>query len=277
MRNFVLQQLSTSLEGRPSIHFLIFDGSGANGKSVLDNLLLSALGNFGITGNNSILYEKNRTGANPERANLDRKRLVIFREPPEGYPLENATIKEFTGGGDFSARTLFEKETTKSYHGTTVLECNRRPKMAEQITYADVRRIIDIPFPSKFEADDSKVNEEKHIFKADSYYETNEFRETYKRAFMKILMEAHKSDKLSVPASVLERTQAYLLESSDIFHWFLNEYEMVDDKEQYIKLGDVYENFRISEFFQYLTKREKVKYNKRNFIKYFGENSCVIV
>ena len=114
----VKQLLSTSLEGILLINFVIFNGRGGNGKSVLDNLALSALGNFGITANNSILFEKGKTGANPERANLDKKRLVIFREPPERTPFENSIIKELTGGGDFSARTLHEKDTKKTLHGT---------------------------------------------------------------------------------------------------------------------------------------------------------------
>ena len=117
-RECILQLLSSSLEGRALIHFIIANGCGANAKTVLDNLLLSALGNFGITGNNSILSEKKRTGANPEFANLDRKRLVIFREPPSKQKFENTIIREITGGGDFSCRQLYDKDTRKTFHGT---------------------------------------------------------------------------------------------------------------------------------------------------------------
>lgn len=282
-RNLVKQIFSTSLEGRALINFVIFNGRGGNGKTMLDNLALSALGNYGITANGSLLHEKTKTGANPEKANLDKKRLVIFREPPEKTPFENAIIKEMTGGGDYSARTLHEKDTKKTYYGTFICECNRKPNLSEEITDADIRRILDIGFPSKFVKDEEDVNEEKNIYLANSYYEDEEFKKIHKRAFMKILMDNHKlyvenGYKLKIPSSIKERTQLYLEMSCQIIQWFIEEYKLAtkedfkQNPDPFIKLCDAYKKFKKSEMFMYMNKVDKRKYNKRCFIKYFQEN-----
>lgn len=282
-RELVKQIFSTSLEGRAMINFVIFNGRGGNGKTMLDNLALYALGNYGITANGSLLNEKTKTGANPEKANLNKKRLVIFREPPEKTPFENAIIKEMTGGGDYSARTLHEKETKKTYHGTFICECNRKPNLAEEITDADMRRILDILFSSKFVKDEEDVEEEKNIFLANSYYEEEEFKDKYKTAFMKILMDNHKkysenNYKLKIPSSIKERTNLYLEMSCQILQWFNGEYKIatkedkINNPNPFIKLCDAYDRFKSSDMFRYLNKYEMRKYNKTYFIKYFQEN-----
>ena len=78
-------------------------------------MMLLCLGNYGLLGNNAILFETSKTGTNPEKANIHKKRLVIFREPSEKMKFENSVIKELTGGGTFSARTHYEKEAEKNY------------------------------------------------------------------------------------------------------------------------------------------------------------------
>ena len=75
--------MCTALEGRCLERFIIFNGSGGNGKGMINDILLMALGSYGLLGNNAILFECSKTGSNPEKANMDKKRVVIFREPPE--------------------------------------------------------------------------------------------------------------------------------------------------------------------------------------------------
>jgi hypothetical protein len=54
-----------------------------------------------------------------EKAKLDKKRLVLFREPPEKNKFENSIIKILTGGGKFFARNLYENKTEKVLYNTT--------------------------------------------------------------------------------------------------------------------------------------------------------------
>ena len=174
-RSLYLQILCTALEGRCLEKFIVFNGSGGNGKGLMDDLLLTALGQYGILANNGILFETSKTGSNPEKANIHKKRLVIFREPPEKNKFENSIVKELTGGGTFSARSHHEKETEKELNLTMIVECNKKPLFSEEPKDAELRRLIDLYFRSTFTTDHSMIDPSKHIYMANSIYKTKDF------------------------------------------------------------------------------------------------------
>ena len=169
-RDTLLEILSTTLEGRCLEKFIIFNGGGGNGKGLINDLLLNMLGNYGMIGNNSILFEKNKTGSNPEKANIHKKRYVVFREPPEKNKFENSIIKELTGGGIFSARTHHEKSCDKELNLTMVVECNKRPLFSEEPKESETRRIIDIYFRSTFVSDDSYIDYNYELIQTNQKY-----------------------------------------------------------------------------------------------------------
>ena len=152
-RDAYLQLLCTGIDGRCLEKFVIFAGNGGNGKGMIDDLMLLMLGNYGLIGNNGLLFETSKTGSNPEKANLHKKRFVVFREPPEKKKFENSIIKELTGGGEFSARGLYESDAKKELNLTMIVECNKKPLFTEEPTNAEVRRIIEICFRSTFVSD----------------------------------------------------------------------------------------------------------------------------
>lgn len=275
-RDAYLQILSSCIDGRCLEKFIVFNGSGGNGKGVMNDLMLSMLGNYGLLGNNSILFESSKTGSNPEKANLHKKRLVLFREPPEKKKFENSVIKELTGGGMFSARTHHEKETEKELNLTMIVECNKRPLFAEEPTQADVRRIIDIYFRSSFDTDESKIDSSKFIFKADPYYKTKNFQTQHRYALFKILINEHrkfykeKGSILMMPKSIIDRTNNYLELSCNVVQWFKENYEECDS--EYIKMQDIYDTFKNSQFFIDLPKCEKNKYTRSYFFEYITNN-----
>ena len=275
-RNLYLQILSTALDGQCLEKFTIFNGGGGNGKGMINDLLLLALGNHAIIGNNGILFETSKTGSNPEKANLHKKRLVIFREPPEKNKFENAIIKELTGGGTFSARTHLEKETIKELNLTMIIECNKKPVLAEEPTEADVRRIIDLYFRSTFTSDVEQLDNENYIFEANPVYKTKEFQNKHKYALLKILFDEYKkyyNNNFVLPkcSTIMERTNTYLELSCNIVQWFKDNYKY-NKNEDLLKIKDIFINFNESSFFQNLTKFEKRKYNKTFFVDYVKTN-----
>lgn len=276
-RNLYLQILSTSIEGRCLEKFIIFNGSGGNGKGVIDDLLVIALGHYALMGNNAILFECSKTGSNPEKANIHKKRLVIFREPSEKHKFENSVVKELTGGGTFSARSHHEKETEKDLHATIIVECNKKPLFTEDPTNAEIRRIIDLYFRSTFTEDTKLLDDTKHIYLANSEYKTKEFQEKHKYALLKILMDEHKkyykqnNSMLTIPSQIEERTKLYLELSCNIVQWFKDNYEFANDR-SICKLKDIFENFISSTYYCNLSKAEKRRYNKTFFVEYFETN-----
>jgi len=276
-RDLFLQIMCTALDGKCLEKFVIFNGGGGNGKGVIDDLLLKALGNYGLIGNNGILFETSKTGSNPEKSNIHKKRLVIFREPSERNKFENSVIKELTGGGTFSARSHHEKTTIKELNLTMIVECNKRPLFAEEPQDAETRRIIDIFFRSTFTTDKTNVDNSNNIFLANPYFKTVEFQDNHKYALMKILFDQYKIYKknnyiFNVPQSIKERTQLYLELSCNIVQWFKDNYQLTNDKNDTIKIKDLFEDFTNSEYYTNLSRNEKRKYNKSYFIEYIQNN-----
>lgn len=276
-RNLYLQILCTALEGRCLERFIIFNGGGGNGKGMMDDLLLLALGQYALLGNNGLLFETSKTGSNPEKANIHKKRLVLFREPPEKNKFENSIIKELTGGGTFSARNLYEKDTEKELNLTMIVECNKRPLFAEEPTDAEIRRLIDLQFKSTFTSDASLIDPSKNIYLANSVYKTKDFQHKHKFALIRILLDEHKKYRannccLHIPKSTSYRTQSYLEMSCNIVQWFKENYEYTGINDHVQKVKDIFELFSNSNYYANLSKIEKRKYNKSYFSEYFESN-----
>ncbi len=277
-RDLYLQILATSMSGKCVERFIIFSGSGGNGKGMIDDLLLTALGNYAMIGNNSILFETNKTGSNPEKSNIHKKRLVLFREPCENKKFENSIIKELTGGGTFSARGHHETNTVKELNLTMIIEANKKPLFAEEPTDADTRRIIDIYFGSKYTTDKELIDENKKIHLANEFYKTEEFKNKYKYALLQILMNSYADYKknnflFNIPKSIKERTALYLEMSCNILQWFKDNYKHTEDKYDICKMKDLYDDFISGVYFINLSKNEKRKYNKSYFSNYISTNS----
>jgi len=275
-REAYLQILSTALSGKCLEKFIIFNGSGGNGKGMIDDILLLALGEYAMIGNNGILFETSKTGSNPEKANLHKKRLVIFREPPEKNRFENSIIKELTGGGSFSARGLYEGICEKELNLTLIVECNKRPLFKEEPTDADARRIIDVLFRSSFVSDSSLLDDTSFIYKANTHFKTKEFQEQHKFALIKILMNTyekykHMAGELILPPSVIERGARYLELSCNIVQWFRDNYEETGTTE-FVSVKNAYELFTGSDFMNSLSRQERAKYTKKYFVEYIQNN-----
>jgi phage/plasmid-associated DNA primase len=231
--------LSSSLEGRCLEKFIVFNGGGRNGKGLIDDMLLIALGKYAITANNSLLFEKNKTGSNPEKANLHKKRLILFKEPSEKNKFENSIIKELTGGGKFSARGHHETQTEKKLHSTTICECNKRPPLAEEPQQAELERFIDLHFRSTFTTDKEMIDVENYIFQADIKFKDSNFQEQHKYALLKVLMEIHKEfdpNNIILPDYIKKRTNSYLELSCALLQWFLDNYKLTKKMMTLLKL-----------------------------------------
>jgi phage/plasmid-associated DNA primase len=280
----LLRIFSTTLEGRVLLYFIILNGRGQNGKTLMTKLMLFALGNLGMTGNNSILTEPRKTGANPELANIHQKTYVNFEEPRKDKKLQNANIRELTGGNNISARKCFSNETEMKINATFTLCCNNKPNMASDIEIADVSRILDIRFSSEFvkPARYHLVNEAKHIYKANEAFKTDDFLMKYRCAHMKICMMAYKrySDDgfdLKIPQCFLDNTQTYLEKSSQIGEWFWERYEKTGNKEDHIKLAEVYEEFKngLDGLYQSMSRAEQAKWRENAFKQHFIDDPFI--
>ena len=274
-----LTLLSTGLLGETLEKFILANGSGGNGKGVLNELTYELLGNYGYNCSNSVLLNPLKFGSNPEVANMKYKRTIFYREPDESQSKLNiATIKELTGGKEVNARLNHSNNTKTQLSGTHILECNKKPEIGGKIDDSVIRRIIDVPFRSTF-TNNSNSYFGDYIFKADSFYKTDEFKQKYKFALFKILcdhlkeyFENNKNIDLFISSSINKRTMDYLESNDEIKEWFNENYEKTNDKLDIIQIKDIYDDFKVSELFNNFSKKEKRTFNKKKFNEEISTN-----
>jgi len=87
--------------------FWIHHGRGRNGKSTFLDIVRALLGPYAETAAfDTFLNNRNRSGPRDDLADLAGKRMVSASESPEGCRLDEAVIKQITGGDPIRARAL---------------------------------------------------------------------------------------------------------------------------------------------------------------------------
>ena len=272
--------LSTGLDGFPLEKFILANGSGGNGKGLLNEFVQYMLGNYAYVLPVNILLGPLKIGSNPEIANMNNKRLVIAREPDKDQKFNCSTVKEITGGTELNARLNHSNDTKVNLKLTFLLECNDKPKLNE-VNDALSRRILDIPFKNKFVDqqiyNDLDDNEKKTTFLINSFYKSTEFKDKYKQSLFLILVEHYKefynnNRVLPVPDEILQRNREYLQSSDEFLNWFEDNFEKTNNNKDLIKLKEIYDKFKRSEYFNNLNKLQKRQNNYKNFINKIENN-----
>src|SRR5262249_46000953 len=97
---FLQRLLGYCLTGDVSEQILaIFWGTGANGKSTLINTILTMLGeDYAIKASRDLFLSRKQDNHPTQMARLFGRRLVVCTETHEGARLDEALVKELTGG-----------------------------------------------------------------------------------------------------------------------------------------------------------------------------------
>ncbi len=231
LREFFLYCLASGLSGRNTEKFLIYNGGGRNGKSLMTDCMELLLGDYFTTCPPALLIENQKNKSSGESNSvvvaLDKKRYIVCSEPPKNIPIQNSVIKLLTGNSSVKGRALYKEVRNILLHGTWVLETNSIPNLAEAAETADVERLIDLLFGSLFTSNEAKWDDSKHIYRKDPGLKVKDWWITRRNAFMKILIRQlfklhdHNYDlgKLA-PKAVLERTYLYTLDSHIVYRLF---------------------------------------------------------
>lgn len=223
----------TALTGEQKLVFLY--GMGANGKSVLVDLMARILGDYGATAKIESLIGKNRRSggdATPDIIPLVGARFVRASEPEEGERLQEAKIKEMTGGEPMLARGLnadfFEFQPVFKL----TISGNHKPDI-RGTDDGIWRRVLLVPFDvqiPKAERDPTLVHK---LF---------EERAGILNWAVEGLLD-YLEGGLQEPEAVLAATQEYR-DESDPVGTMLAECTVVDGSDSFIKARDLIEAFR---------------------------------
>ena len=258
-KRYALTSLSKTLEGCNSEEFIIATGKGGNGKGLINELIHTTLGNYSYVGNNTVLQNDMKSGADPNIANMDFKRFVIFREPSSKRTLNTGTIKELTGGNEVNARLCFSNKTQTTLHCTVICECNNKPKL-DEVSEGIYRRLKIIDFQSLFRSNYKEYQKMgfTNVFKKDAKYKSAEFQQSHKLAMFEILRSYYGKEKqYQEPSEFKSSRFSYCLDSDTVGAWIQENYEHTESKTDIVMLSDLYTEFVQSSYFINLTKANK--------------------
>ena len=280
-REFLLRGMSSGLFGRTLQNMFILTGEGGNGKDMLiSKLYRDCVGRDHYEySNTTILTEKRKSDLCQGVANMHKKRVVVWSEPPKNSVLQGAIVKELTGVDQVNARALYSTNTTTKIEMTAFLLCNDIPRV-DSVDGGLARRLFVIPFRSLFKSDDeiSSMANTKNVYLKNGDYESTEFRDMYQLSLFHVLLEHFKKFQADryvmkdTPKSIKDASLKYLQNSDEFMMWFNEFYEKTDEAHAYIQVKDLYTQYKMSDLYNNLNKCEKRAMNKNTMIELICKN-----
>lgn len=147
VRHWLQKFVGYCLTGKTSEQmFVVMHGTGANGKSVMVEILKRLLGTYAQTVQFSTFTERDPNAIRNDLASLDKARLVVASEGPEGARLDEGIVKQVTGEDAITARFLHREFFTYTPRFKVVLVTNHKPVISGTDN-GIWRRVVLVPFP----------------------------------------------------------------------------------------------------------------------------------
>ena len=280
VREYYLSVLATGLSGVRMENIFISTGSGGNGKSLVNGMMMNSLGEYGYKLPSAVVMEALKTGANPEVANLCNKRFVLVQEPDSKRPMCASTLKEITGDGKLNARKMYSDKCLFETNLTLALECNKIPNIPDESADAIPRRLRIIPFDTKAvpkETYDLLENKTGYCVQ-NSEYKTNEWQDAHRQALFEVLLPYSKmfqdTNALpNVPDACKMKTNKYFESNDPLYSWFSDYYEK-GEATDYLYIDALFVEYEkaMTPVGVKLTKEEKKNINKKKFLEDMEES-----
>jgi len=283
-RDFLLKALSTTLHNKLTENILFLQGNGRNGKDTLMNLLRNTLGtDMYYQAPNHLLTLPLKPGANPEVANMHKKRAIVYNEPDAKSYIRCNTVKKLTGTDIMPVRGLYSSRNETNMVGTHIVLQNDLLKL-DVPDDAMANRLYVIEFKAMFrtkEVLDELPEDTQYAYELNSFYKSNEFYEKCRLPLLHALLNAYKQFRdegyilKNAPKTIRDLSKAYLSESNEVNLWFHEQYMRSDEDVianntmvyNYVKMKDVYALFKTSDLWQNMNKADRRRLTKAKFEK----------
>jgi phage/plasmid-associated DNA primase len=195
---------------------------------------------------------------------MNKKRVVVWSEPPKNGILQGAVIKELTGVDEVCARGLYSTNTVTLIQMTAFMLCNGIPR-TDTMDGGLARRLIVILFRSLFKDPEEMLSMANitHVYKKDGALDTNEFRSEFKLTLFHILLDHFDIFKDNgymmpiAPKSIRDASLKYMEDSDEFMTWFTEFYEKTDEKNACVQIKNVYQQYKQSDLYANLNRSEK--------------------
>jgi P4 family phage/plasmid primase-like protien len=273
LHDYMWQHFASTLLGlNLNQTFNIYTGSGANGKSVVVDLMSKVLGEYKGDVPITLITQKRTSigSASPEIAMLKDIRYAVMQEPSKGDVVNDGIMKQLTGDDPITGRSLF-KDSITFIPQFTLAVCTNNLFEFKSNDDGTWRRIRLCPHKAKF-----KVNpvdndpDEPYQFLIDKNIKRHFNR--WKIAMLALLVEIAKEKKGVVEDcdSVLEASNKYRNNQDYISQFIQTHVEKCDGEK--IKKTELYESFKqwyIAEIGKNVPKgKELYEYMEKKFGKY---------
>jgi len=247
MSNYILDLLCSFLQGHnPDEKIHIWTGKGgSNGKSLILNLFLLAMGDYGSALPVTVLTGKRgaSNAASPELSRMKGKRFGMLQEPEGEDKVYIGKMKELTAGDKIQARALFKDPIEFIPQFKCIMACNKLPYIpgTDGGTW---RRIRAVPFEIKFcDNPDPNNPNEKQIDK-----ELKQKYDSLKEPMMSLLIHRFayykKNGYLKEPEKVVICTNEYKKNSNVIIEFMSDNVNITEKNTDFISLTDLYREFK---------------------------------
>ena len=275
-RLYLKKFLASCLEGgNVDETFVIFTGSGRNGKSKLIELMEKTMGDYaGKVSVSCITKSRGKSSeATPEIIALKGKRFVSMVESDKKDQINNGMLKELTGGDSISGRGLFKDQEEFKPQFKFILGCNDIPGLQQTDDNAFYERLRICDFPVHFTTD----VQNEYDRKIDS--DISKKIKIWAPYFMSILIEWYNEyfpngqKKIKPPQCVISHNNSYRTNNDEWNDFFtMNKVIKTNNNDDKFKIKELYDNFKIwyqdncsgkpsaiKTFKEYLIKRLKIK------------------
>lgn len=139
---------------------LILTGEGANGKSVLLDVLKYLVGPdaYSSSSLSSLL------GRPENRHLLDGKLFNVSEEVPANALMDSSIFKALVTGGEVEARRLYSNMYSLRNNAKIIMACNELPKNSDT-SYGLERRLLILPFRATFRGKDQDLHLRQKLYK----------------------------------------------------------------------------------------------------------------
>jgi putative DNA primase/helicase len=237
-REFLILWLGYALSGLVTEqYFLFIHGKGANGKSVLAEFIAWLLGDYALRIDTQMLMRQNRSSqaASPDIVNLAGRRLAYCSETTDGQRLDDARVKEMTGGDTLEGRELYARRSITFTPTHKLLMIGNHTPIVQDDSDGMWRRIKTLLFPSQFQPGDKGYDPDILAkLKADGPGALN----ALLRGFAKF-----QKTGIQIPESMTRATQQYR-DDQDLFGQWLEDNCQLDGSSTTSK-EDLYRNYKV--------------------------------
>lgn len=146
MVSFLQRACGYAITGSATEQVVFFlHGRGANGKSTFLEAFLKVIGPYGRRADAETFLLSKKSGPREDLLDLKGARTIVATEANEGRTLDEALLKQFTGGDEISTRGLYLSREVMKPEGKLFFAFNDKPEIRSG-GHSIWRRLLHIPF-----------------------------------------------------------------------------------------------------------------------------------